>query len=81
MQRELDHATKTTSLAGAFDLHAGYCAVSDLAASKVDLTELVHRAESALERVGTGGGQPSIVSFDELTPSGEFQTPRPIAPA
>ncbi|HEY0528172.1 MAG TPA: response regulator [Gemmatimonadaceae bacterium] len=79
MQRELDHATKMTSLSGAFDLRAGYCAVSDLAASKVDLTELVHRAESALERVGAGGSQATIVSFDDLAPSGEFQTPPPAA--
>jgi GGDEF domain-containing protein len=81
MQRELDHATKMTSLGGAFDLRAGYCAVSDLAASKVDLTELVHRAESALERVSLDRGQPSIVSFDELLISGEFQTLPPTAQA
>jgi hypothetical protein len=48
-------------------MRAGYCAVNDFAASKVDMKELVHRAESALEHVTMGGGRSyGVVSFDEL---------------
>src|SRR4051812_40382330 len=51
LQRELDAAAKNTTTLGSFKLRAGYCAVPDLAAADIDLTELVHRAESALARV------------------------------
>lgn len=69
LQRELDAAARNTNLSGSFKLRAGYCAVPDLAAADIDLTELVHRAESALARVPTDGrGQP-VVGFDELPAS------------
>ena len=66
LQHEIDEASKNTTLAGFFRLRAGYCAVSDLAAANVDVTELVHRAESALAKVGDAGKGDSIVGFDEL---------------
>jgi DNA-binding response OmpR family regulator len=66
LQRELDAASKNTKLAGSFRLRAGYCAVSDLATSNLDLTELVHRAESALAQVPAAGQGDSVMSFDEL---------------
>lgn len=50
-------------------LRAGYCAVSDLAAAKVDVNELVHRAESALALVGTAGQPGSVLSFDDIAAS------------
>lgn len=68
LQRELDASTKNTTGRGPAStrLRAGYCAVSDLAAAKVDLTELVHRAERALAHVSASGQRDTVVSFDEL---------------
>jgi len=66
LQRELDEASKNTTVAGSFRLRAGYSAVSDLSTANVDLTELVHRAESALARVPAFGQGDAVVSFDEL---------------
>ena len=42
--------------------------VSDLAAAKLDLNELVHRAESALASVPTSGDGEAVVGFDDLQP-------------
>jgi len=47
-------------------LRAGYCAVSDLAAAHLDVSELVQRAESALARTGLQGSSESVLSFDDL---------------
>ena len=66
LQRELDAASKHSARPGSFRLRAGYCAVSDLSAAKVDLTELVHRAETALAHVPANGARESVVSFDDL---------------
>jgi len=66
LQRELDAASKNTKHPSSFRLRAGYCAVPDLAAANVDLTELVHRAERALAQVGTPGQGDAVVNFDEL---------------
>jgi hypothetical protein len=66
LQRELDAASKNTTTPGSIRLRAGYCAVSDLAAANVDLTELVHRAESALAHVSATDQLDTVVSFDEL---------------
>ena len=66
LQRELDAASKNTTTPGSIRLRAGYCAVSDLAAANVDLTELVHRAESALAHVSSPGQLDTVASFDEL---------------
>lgn len=66
LQRELDAASKNTSIAGSFRLLAGYCAVSDLSAANVDISELIHRAESALARVPVNGQGEAVMSFDDL---------------
>jgi DNA-binding response OmpR family regulator len=66
LQRELDAASRHTNAGGSFKLRAGYCAVPDLAAADIDLTELVHRAESALSRVPTDGKGDTIMGFDDL---------------
>jgi PleD family two-component response regulator len=66
LQQELDEASRKTT-PGEFRMRAGYCAVADFAAANVDMKELVHRAESALDHVPTGGRSSSrVVSFDEL---------------
>jgi GGDEF domain-containing protein len=65
LQREIDAASKNTH-SGSFRLRAGYCAVSDLSAANVDVTELVHRANSALAHVPIDGLGDAIVSFDDL---------------
>ena len=69
LQRALDAASKRTAHPGSFRLRAGYCAVSDLSTANVDLTELVHRAESALAHVPADGNSGAIVSFDDLPPA------------
>jgi PleD family two-component response regulator len=66
LQRELDAAARNAPTARAIRLRAGYCAVSDLAAAKLDLTELVDRAQSALAHLSTRGKLDNVVSFDEL---------------
>jgi DNA-binding response OmpR family regulator len=68
LQREIDAASKN-SHSGSFRLRAGYCAVSDLSAANVDVTELVHRANSALAHVPVDGHGDAIVSFDDLPAS------------
>ncbi|HKR08883.1 MAG TPA: response regulator [Gemmatimonadaceae bacterium] len=64
LQREIDASQKRQGTH--VRLRAGICAVSDLAVAKIDVQELVHRAESALARAGTAGGPDSVASFDEL---------------
>jgi GGDEF domain-containing protein len=64
LQREMK-ASRGGTVPGV-QLRAGYCAVSDLAAARVDVNELVHRAESALAHVGTAGAPESVMSFDDL---------------
>lgn len=63
LQRELDAASKRT---GAFRLRVGYCAVSDLAAANLEVSELVHRAETALDHLHASGQDGSVASFDEI---------------
>jgi DNA-binding response OmpR family regulator len=66
LQRELDAASKNTSSSGSFRLLAGFCAVSDLSAANVDISELVHRAESALARLPADGHGEMVMSFDDI---------------
>jgi DNA-binding response OmpR family regulator len=66
LQRELDRASKNKSISGQVRLRVGYSAVSDLAASKVNVPELVHRAESALDHAPIQGEGSAIISFDDL---------------
>lgn len=68
IQRELDAASRNTTM-GSFKLKAGYCAVADLSTAKIDLNELVHRAESALARAPSDAKGSTIMGFDELPPS------------
>jgi len=66
LQRELDKASKNKSIAGQVRLRAGYSAVSDLATSNLNVAELVHRAESALDHVPFKGEGDIVVSFEDL---------------
>jgi DNA-binding response OmpR family regulator len=66
LQRELDIAAGNKSISGKVRLRVGYSAVSDLAASEINVTELVHRAESALDHAPIQGESDGIVSFDDL---------------
>jgi PleD family two-component response regulator len=66
LQRALDAASRNKTIPGSVRLRAGYCAVSDLAAAKVDLAELIHRAERALADVPATGVRGAVVSFDDL---------------
>lgn len=65
LQREIDASQRGQR--SNVRLRAGICAVSDLAVAKIDVNELVHRAESALAQVGTVGGPDSVASFDDLS--------------
>lgn len=66
LQRALDSSSGSRRFGTHVRLRAGYSAVSDLAAAKVDLNELVLRAESALASVPTSGDGDAVVGFDEL---------------
>jgi len=66
LQHEVDQASRNTTLPGSFRLRTGFCAVADLSTANVDVTELVHRAESALAHVPDGGTGDTILGFDEL---------------
>ena len=66
LQRELDRASKSKAISGHIRLRAGFSAVPDLAESKVNVAELVHRAESALDHAPIQGETDAIVSFDDL---------------
>ena len=66
LQRELDKASKNKSIANVVRLRAGYSAVSDLATAKLNVVELVHRAESALDNISLTREGDSVVSFDDL---------------
>lgn len=66
LQRELDKATRNKSISAEIRLRAGYSAVSDLATANVNVAELVHRAESALDHAPLKGESDIIVSFDDL---------------
>jgi DNA-binding response OmpR family regulator len=66
LQRELDKASKNKSIGGDVRLRAGYSAVSDLASANVNVAELVHRAQSALDHAPIQGEDDAIVSFDDL---------------
>ncbi len=48
-------------------LHAGFCAVSDLSTAGVDSSEVVRRAESALEHAQGQGLSGRPLSFDDLS--------------
>lgn len=66
LQRELDRAAKNKSISGQIRLRAGFSAVSDLAKANLNVAELVHRAESALDHVPRQSEIDTIVSFDDL---------------
>jgi DNA-binding response OmpR family regulator len=70
LQRELDAASRNTTTRGSFKLRAGYCAVPDLAAADIDLTELVHRAETALARLPADGLGSPVLGFDDPATQG-----------
>ena len=66
LQRELDRASMNKTIGGEVRLRAGFSAVSDLASANVNVAELVHRAESALDHAPIQGASDAIVSFDDL---------------
>jgi GGDEF domain-containing protein len=66
LQRELDRAMKSRGNGGHIRLRAGYSAVSDLADSNINVAELVHRAESALDHAPLQGEGDAIVSYEDL---------------
>jgi len=68
LQRELDRASKNKAIPDHVMLSAGYSAVSDLAASNLNVAELVQRAESALDRVARRGEGDTVLNFDDLQP-------------
>jgi DNA-binding response OmpR family regulator len=68
LQTQLDATTNSSSSNGKLRLRAGYCAVSDFAAADFDPVELVHRAESALDRIPIDGLGDPVLSYDDLPP-------------
>lgn len=66
LQRELDRASQNKTIAGQIRLRAGYSAVTDLAQSRINVAELVHRAQSALDHAPIQGDATAIVSYEDL---------------
>lgn len=66
LQRELNRASKNKAISGQIRLRAGYSAVADLAMSRINVAELVHRAESALDHAPLQGEGDAIVNYEEL---------------
>jgi len=66
LQHELDRATANKTISGQVRLRVGYSAVADLADSRVNVAELVHRAESALDHAPLQGEGDAIISYDDL---------------
>jgi PleD family two-component response regulator len=66
LQRELDNASLSKAIGGQIRLRAGFSAVPDLADSKLNVAELVHRAESALDHAPIQGEGSALISFEDL---------------
>jgi PleD family two-component response regulator len=66
LQREMDKSSVKKGMPDNVRLRAGYSAVSDLAASHLNVPELVHRAESALDQIPRRGDAQPILNFDDL---------------
>jgi len=66
LQRELDKASESKAIPGPVRLRAGYSAVTDLAASHLNVAELVHRAESALDYIPRRNNGDTVLNFDDL---------------
>jgi CheY-like chemotaxis protein len=66
--REVLGKSLTPPAAGRFtsSLHAGYCAVHDFAATALEPTELLRRAETALRHARASAERDGVFSFDEL---------------
>lgn len=66
LQHVLDRAVEKKMIGGQVRLRVGYSAVPDLATSKINVAELVHRAESALDHAPLQGEGDAIINFEEL---------------
>ena len=66
LQNEFDKAATNRTIPHRVWLRAGFSAVPDLANAKIEVEEMVHRAESALDRIPEGSQAGSILSFDDL---------------
>jgi DNA-binding response OmpR family regulator len=66
LQRELDRASASKNIGGQVRLRAGFSAVPDLAESRINVAELVQRAESALDHAPLQGDAAAVISYDDL---------------
>jgi GGDEF domain-containing protein len=73
LQRELDKAMRTKAIPGPVKLRAGFSAVTDLAASNLNVAELVHRAESALDYIPKRKNGETVLNFDDLERFPEYR--------
>lgn len=70
LQRALEKTSGSAEVAEPHAaLHAGFYAAADFSASGVDATEVVGRAEAALQHALTGGGDSTALNFDDLPPN------------
>jgi len=68
LQRELDKAASNKKISAPVKLRAGYSAVSDLAASRLNVAQLVNRAESALDYIPRRKNGDTVLNYDDLPP-------------
>ena len=66
LQKALERSAPNTEPDAQAALHAGFYAAADFGASGVDATEVVGRAEAALQYALSGSGGGDALSFDDL---------------
>ena len=66
LQRELDRAVKSKAIGKEIKLRAGFSAVPDLAASHLNVADLVHQAEQALDQAPRRAVATPVVDFNDL---------------
>jgi len=66
LQRELDKAATEHTIPYPVRLRAGYSAVPDLATARIEVEDLVHRAESALDQALLQSGGNNIIGFGDI---------------
>jgi CheY-like chemotaxis protein len=80
LRSALGRAVDGTSSAADLELRAGYSAVSDLADSGVEPTELVRRSASALDHLQFAGTPDGLMSFDDVPVAPSAQAAPGAAP-
>lgn len=66
LQRCVDDASRTGVMSGEYRLRAGYYAIADAVGAKIEPTDLLGRAATALERLQQAESDDAVRGFEEL---------------